>query len=292
MSEIEVKALSSHRAELGEGASYDPQSDSLLWFDIVNGLLLQHPLAGNETIVHRIGQMASAVATIDHGRQLIFTETGFFVRDRLSGGLTLLAPLEADTPATRSNDARVHPSGAFWAGTMGKKAETGAGAIYWFFKGEIRRLFDRISIPNSIAFSPDGRIAYFVDSAIGDLMRVACDPATGLPTGEPQVFARIEGPGDFDGSVVDKDGTLWNARWGEGRLLAYAPDGTLTRTIALPASQVTCPAFIGPNADRLAVTSAFVGLEAEVRAREPHAGATFHLDLPVRGRHEPAVLIA
>ncbi len=292
MSAIEISVLSSRLCELGEGASYDPASDSLLWFDIVNGLMLQHPLDGTETIVHRIGQMASAVAAVDPTRQLVFTETGFYVRNRLTGALSLLAALEADNGTTRSNDARVHPSGALWGGTMGKKAEDGAGAIYWFRKGEVRKLFDRISIPNSIAFSADGTVAYYVDTAVGDLMRVACDPSTGLPTGEPKLFARLDGPGGFDGSVVDNDGTLWNARWGEARLVAYAPDGKFVREIPLPASQVTCPAFVGKKADHLAVTSAYVELDTDTRAKEPHAGATFRIDIPVKGRHEPNVVIA
>jgi sugar lactone lactonase YvrE len=292
MPDIAIAPLSTRLSELGEGASYDPQTDSLFWFDILNGLLLQHPLNGRETIVHRIGQMASAVAAIDPARQLVLTETGFFIRDRLTGSLSLHTPLEADNPATRSNDARVHPSGALWAGTMGKNAETGAGAIYWFRKGELRKLFDRISIPNSICFSPDGTAAFYVDTAVGDLMRVACDPSTGLPSGEPKLFARLDGPGGFDGSIVDADGTLWNARWGEARLVSYAPNGEFLSQIALPASQVTCPAFIGTKADRLAVTSAFVGLAPDQRLKEPQAGATFRLDLPVKGRHEPSVLLS
>src|SRR3546814_7772698 len=74
-----------------------------------------------------------------------------------SGRLSLHAALEADNLATRSNDGRVHPCGALWIGTMGKRAETGAGSLYWFFRGELRRLFSGISIINSIAFSPDGR---------------------------------------------------------------------------------------------------------------------------------------
>ena len=37
-------------------------------------------------------------------------------------------------PPTRSNDARVHPSGTFWIGTMGRNAEKGAGAIYAFHR--------------------------------------------------------------------------------------------------------------------------------------------------------------
>jgi sugar lactone lactonase YvrE len=249
-------------------------------------------LSGGPAKVHALGQMASALAIIDQGRQLIATETGLYVRETATGKLTLHTPLEADNAVTRSNDARVHPSGAFWVSTMGKKAQTGAGAIYWFFKGELRTLFSDVSIPNSIAFSSDGTVAYYTDSATGFLMRTSCDPKTGLPVGEPMVFAdRGGGTGDHDGSVVDLDGTLWNARWGEGCITAYAPDGSLLRSVPVSVGQPTCPAFVGRNADRLAVSSAWAGLNEAQRAAQPDAGKTFLLDLPVRGRFEPRVLI-
>jgi sugar lactone lactonase YvrE len=291
MSQIAVSILSDHVCELGEGPSYDPATDTLYWFDIVNGLLVEHR-SGSGTRTHALGRMASAMAVIDGERQLISTESGLYVRETATGRLTPHTPIEADNAATRSNDGRVHPCGAFWVSTMGKKAEPGAGSIYWFFKGELRRLFSSISIPNSIAFSADGTVAYYTDSAEGLLMRTDCDPATGLPQGEPKVFAdRGGGTGDHDGSVVDADGTLWNARWGEGSVNAYSPDGRLSRSVRVPAVQASCPAFFGPDADRLAVTSAWAGMDEKQRAADPHAGKTFLIDLPVNGRFEPRVLI-
>ena len=134
--------------------------------------------------------MASALARIDAERQLIVAEDGLYVRDIADGRMTLFCPLEADNPATRSNDARVHPSGTFWIGTMGRKAEKGAGAIYALHRGKISPLFPGISIPNAICFSPDGAIGYFTDTARAVLYRVPLDPATGLPRGEPEVLLR------------------------------------------------------------------------------------------------------
>src|SRR5690606_3164149 len=124
------------------------------------------------------------------------------------------------------------------------------------------------------------------------VMRMQCDPATGLPQGEPKVFAdRGSGSGDHDGSVVDDNGTLRNARWGEARGDAYAPDGRMVRAVPVPAQPVPCPARHRQDADRLAVTSAWSGMDAARRAADPQAGKTFLIDLPVRGRFEPCVLI-
>ncbi|TPK90214.1 SMP-30/gluconolactonase/LRE family protein [Mesorhizobium sp. B2-4-17] len=289
----EVSVFSDHICQLGEGPSYDPATDALFWFDIVNGLLLEKSMAGGALKIHELGQMASAIAIIDDKRQLIATETGLFVREVATGRMTLHTPIEADNPLTRSNDSRVHPCGALWTGTMGKKEEKGAGSIYWFFKGELRRLFSDITVSNSICFSPDGALAYYTDTSTGLLMRIACDPATGLPAGEPKVFVdHRSAKGYVDGSVVDRDGVLWNAVWGGKAVKAYSPDGTLLREVAMPVTQPSCPAFVGKNADRLAVTSAWSGKDEKQRQLDPQAGMTFLLDISVSGRFEPRVLIA
>ncbi|MDP3896835.1 MAG: SMP-30/gluconolactonase/LRE family protein [Mesorhizobium sp.] len=277
---------------LGEGPAYDAASETLFWFDILGRKLLERPFAGDTTVVHDLPVMASAIAAIDAERQLLVAADGLYVRDRSTGRLTLHTPLEADKPLNRSNDARVHPCGAFWIGTMPIDEGSKAGAIYWFLKGELRLLYPGFAIPNSICFSPDGSLAYFTDTPTGLMMRVSCDSTTGLPSGEPKVFLdRRGGEGWIDGSIVDADGVLWNCRWGAGALDAWSPEGRLMRTIALPAKQSSCPAFVGPGAARMAVTSAFKGLSAAERATDPQAGQTFLLDIAVNGRFEPPVAL-
>lgn len=282
--------LSGVPCHLGEGPTYDPASDTLWWFDIAEKKLLEQRVSGGETRIHDLPFMASALAVIDARRQLIVAENGLHIRDTASGVLLLYHELETDNPATRSNDARVHPSGALWLGTMGKQAERNAGAIYHLFRGELRLIFPDITIPNSICFSPDGAIAYFADTRKNLLWRTACDPATGLPEGEPQLFLDHRGkPGGIDGSIVDAEGVLWNARWGSGRVDAYSPEGAHLRSLPVPARQPSCPAFVG--AGQLAVTSAWEGMDEAARKADPHAGKTFLLNIGVRGRFEPKVLL-
>lgn len=277
---------------LGEGPVYDPLSRTVFWFDIVGRKLFEKNWDSGAVIIHDLPEMASALGVVDAQRQVLVTETGLYLRRCDTGALSLLHPLEADDPATRSNDARIHPAGAFWIGTMGKAAERDAGAIYWYRQGELRQLYPRVTIPNSISFSPDGTRAYFADTADNILYRVACDPATGLPFGEPEIFLDHRGrQGGIDGSVVDASGRLWNARWGSGALDCYAPDGTHLRRIAIPASQTTCPAFVGPDAGAILVTSASQGLNAEQLTADPQAGWTFLVAPGVNGRHEPRVVV-
>jgi sugar lactone lactonase YvrE len=288
--EVATKILSDRHCQLGEGCTYDPAADTAWWFDILERTLFQADLASGAVTAHALPWMASVVASIDDQRQLLATDNGLYVRNIADGRLTLHAALEADNAATRSNDGRVHASGALWIGTMGRKAEKSAGAIYHFGGGEFRRLYAGISIPNAICFSPDGATAYFTDSSEGILYRVPIDPVNGLPTSDPApLFDHRGGVGGLDGAVVDAEGVIWNARWGGSCIDAYSPEGQRIRTIRVPARQPSCPVFVGANFDRLLVTSAWQGMDEQARAADPHHGQTFILDVGARGRPEPRI---
>lgn len=276
---------------LGEGPTYDPQTGAAWWFDIVGRKLFEYALATDIAKIHDLPVMGSVLARVDGERQVIATETGLHLRHVATGELKLITPIEADNPVTRSNDGRVHPCGALWIGTMGKNAEDKAGAIYHVARGVVTKLFPDISIPNAICFSPDGAIAYFADTAEDKLMRVAIDPATALPVGQPSILFEHRGKGGLDGAVCDQDGVIWNARWGGGCIDAYSPDGKRIASLTVPAGKTTCPAFVGPNADRLMVTTARQGLSAEQFAGDPNAGLTFLLDHKVKGRFEPDYIL-
>lgn len=273
--------------ELGEGPTYDPATDKAFWFDITGRTLHELHLATMTKATHALPFLGSVLAVVDPERQLIVSDQGLFLRRTADGTLSPFATLE-DKAQNRSNDGRVHPSGALWASTMGRKAEKRAGAIYHIAGGTVTKLFSDITIPNGICFSPDGSVGYFTDTDVNHLMRVALDPKTGLPIGTPEMLSDETGtPGGVDGAVCDADGLIWNARWGANAVDVYRPDGTKIARHLVPAAQASCPAFIGEKADRLLVTSAWQGMDAAGRLADPHAGQTFELGVPVKGRFEP-----
>lgn len=284
------RVLDTPLCALGEGPTYDPHANTAWWFDILGRKLIEHRFSDSTTIVHELPFTASALARIDSGRQLVFAQTGLFIRDVASGTFELHAKIEHDNEATRSNDARVHPSGSFWLGTMAWDERPGAGSIYHYRAGEVSKLFGGISISNAISFSPDGSIGYFADTAIGKVMRVKLDPASGLPVSEPETFlSEFPDGGDPDGAVTDEAGNIWIALWGGGMVAGHTPDGRKLAEIALPASQVTCPAFVGADATQMLVTSARTGLEEA--GSHDQSGASFIVKLPFKGRHAPDVLL-
>lgn len=269
---------------LGEGPSFDPVSGTAWWLNILEKELHElDPVSGKKNVFD-LPFMASVVARIDDRQQLIASDDGLFIRDRATGELTLHADFEPGKPENRSNDGRMHQSGALWIGTMGKKSEDGAGAIYHVAKGVVTKLFENISISNSICFSPDGATGYYVDTRVNWLMKVSLDPQTGLPTGAPSILVDCHGQdGGIDGSVCDAEGHIWNARWGVGAVDRYTPEGEHIERYKVPAAHTTCPAFYGSSADRMLVTSAREGLDAaETGANKLH-GATFDLGITVKG---------
>jgi sugar lactone lactonase YvrE len=170
-----LRPLGSRRYELGEGPTYDPHTDTAWWFDILGRKLVEHRFADAGTFGHDLPFLASALARIDGDRQLLMTETGLYIREVATGRLTMHREIEAEDNTTRSNDARPHQSGAYWVSTMGKAGEDGKGSIYWYRRGEVRRLFGNLSIPNAICFSPSGDRAYFTDTPTRQLLTVELD---------------------------------------------------------------------------------------------------------------------
>ncbi len=276
--------------ELGEGAYYDSTGNTAWWFDIDGKTLVEYNLSNETAHGHNLPKMASMIARIDDNHQLVAMEDGLYIRTISDTSLKLLQPLEADNPATRSNDGRVHTSGNLWIGTMGKLEEKEAGAIYWFNGNEVRLLYPDISIPNSICFSPDGKIGYFADTALNTVWRVNIDASTGLPTDKPEVFlkgTKQEDGGFFDGAITDSDGNFWSASWGGGAIHGFSPDGNCFQTIKIPAKQVTCPSFIGRDYNKMFVTTAWKKMSKEEKNSDRGAGYSYLIDGNFNGKAEP-----
>lgn len=270
---------------LGEGPLWHPERGQLFWFDILGRRLLSRE--GDRALEWRFDEIVSAAGWVDRNTLMIASETGLFRFDIPSGRRDAILPLEADNPVTRSNDGRADPMGGFWIGTMGKKAEAGAGAIYRYYRGRIEKLYGEISIPNAICFSPDGRTAYFADTKQGRIQRQSLDPE-GWPRGKPEVFVDLRAEGlNADGSVCDSEGGVWNAQWGASRVARYLPDGTLDRVIPIGARNASCPAFGGAGLRTIYVTSAREDL-AEPTAAD---GLVYAAPAPFVGLPEHRVIL-
>ena len=275
--------------ELGEGPLWHPVRQQFFWFDITGNRLLTRT---DETQIWDLDENVSAAGWVDQDSLMIATETALVLFDIYSGETEFIAPLEADNALTRSNDGRADPFGGFWIGTMGKNAERKAGAIYRYYRGEVRRLFPKISIPNAICFSPDGLYAYFTDSMIGIIMRQSLDQKDGWPVGSPEKFLDLSGNGwAVDGAVVDAAGNLWNAQWGGWRVACYSAQGDFLSEVKFSAAHTSCPAFGGVDLKDMYCTSARQGLSKQEDAASTDHGKTFVAAGVGKGQAEHQVIL-
>ncbi|MEM8851203.1 MAG: SMP-30/gluconolactonase/LRE family protein [Pseudomonadota bacterium] len=274
---------------LGEGTLWHPERQQLFWFDITGKRLLSRD--GNTQLEWDWNEMVSAAGWVDRDTLMVVGESGFWRFDIRSGDREKLVDLNADDPETRSNDGRADPVGGFWIGTMGKQAEAGRGAIYRYFRGEVRQLYHDVTIPNAICFPPDGTVAYFADTAKGAVWRQAIDRA-GWPSGSAEVFVDFSPVGlDPDGAVCDADGNVWIAQWGAGRVACHGPDGQFLRAVSCGADHTTCPTFGGADLRTMFVTSATQGLDASSLTHQPGSGRTWAAEISVAGTAERRVVL-
>jgi len=268
---------------LGEGPLWHPERRQLFWFDILNRRLLSRD--NGTPLTWQFDEYVSAAGWVSRTELLIASQSRLFLFDLETESSRRLCDLEADNAVTRSNDGRADPQGGFWIGTMGINAEPGAGAIYRYYKGELRKLYGGITISNAICFAPDGTFACFSDTATQTIRKVSLD-ADGWPKGEPELFVDLGPEGlNPDGAVIDAQGHLWNAQWGANRVARYAPDGSFLEAIVFPAIQVSCPAFGGADLTTLFATTAAEGLEGE------DEGKTYSAEVSARGQNEHRVVL-
>jgi sugar lactone lactonase YvrE len=280
-----AQVFSHTRCILGEGPLWHPERAQLFWFDILSKRLMTR--ADGEERSWQFDTHVSAAGWIDHDTLLVASASALLRFDIRSGQRETIVPLEADNPVTRSNDGRADPWGGFWIGTMGLGAEPDAGAIYRYYKGELRRLFPDITISNAICFSPDGAYAYFTDTRDGRIWRQRLGMRDGWPDGAPEAWLDLSGQGfGPDGAVIDADGCFCNAQWGAGRVARYSPDGAFLQEWAVPALQASCPAFGGKDCSTLYVTTGSDG-----QAQDSTAGKTYMFNTQIKGQREHRVIL-
>src|SRR5690606_32752680 len=135
-----------------------------------------------------------------------------------------------------------------------------------------------VGIANSICFSPDGTTMYFCDSMTRRILRCDYDAARAAVGNIRPLVALQADEGLPDGSIVDADGSIWNAQWGGAAVRRYGSDGRLLSTSPVPVDHVTCPAFGGKDLDVLCVTTARMDVSDDRLAAQPETGGLFTVD--------------
>ena len=272
---------------LGESPLWNEVEQALYWVDIRRPALRRFDYVSGRIVTWTLPDLVGSIAFCDDGRLVVALPERIALFDAATGSLDTIATPPTHIPGHRFNDGRCDRQGRFWVGSMHNPTRAPEGVLYRLDgRQALRRVRSGICIPNSLAWSPDGRTMYFADSLVYTIFAYDFDPASGEMEGE-RVFAATQAPAFPDGSTVDAEGYLWNAEFNGWRVVRYAPDGRIDRVIPIPTHRPTCCAFGGPNLDVLYVTTASQQMSAEDLAQQPLAGALLAVDVGVRGLVEP-----
>lgn len=272
---------------LGECPLWDDTAQCLYWVDIRLPAIRRLCHATGEVNTWPMPELVGSIALVDDGRLLVALPSQIALFDPAKGALSAFVPSLPMPEGHRFNDGRCDARGRFWVGSMHNITRAPEGTLFCLEgAGPLKAVRQGICIPNSLAFSPSGDTLYFADSLHYRIYAHPYAPESGC-MGEAQVFAESAPPAFPDGSAVDAEGFVWNAEFNGGRLLRYAPDGSIDRVIALPVERPTCCAFGGPDLDILFITSTSQNMTEAERHAHPMAGALMAIHPGVRGLPEP-----
>jgi sugar lactone lactonase YvrE len=276
-------------ALLGEGPVWDSGRGVLWWVDILAGRVhCFDPAAGPRPPID-VGQVAGAVALRESGALLLLGRDGVLALDPETRHVATLLAFDPEEPPRRCNDAKPDPAGRLWLERMAFDHAPECGSLHRLGADLVlTTVLAGLTIPNGLAWSPDGTIMYFTESMSRTVTAYDFEPVTGaISGGRPFLRTGPEiglPPGAVpDGLTVDAAGSVWVAVWGGGCVLCVDPDGRIAARIDFPVSQVSSCAFGGAELEDLYVTSAREDFTTADNVREPAAGGLFRVRPGVRG---------
>lgn len=276
---------------IGESIVWDDERNVLLWVDIAGCRIHRlDPATGKHDVWPTPGFVA-AIGLCTDGRAIVSLRNSVALWS-YGSEFEHLANIEPDIPDNRINDCAVAPDGSFWVGTMQNTVDQNgkampltrsSGMLYRVdASGEVTKLSeDTFMATNTLVWTRRG----FVTSDTGLNENYLYDVA---PDGRSiQNRRRLHEPlerGIPDGSCLDDEGYIWQARTGGGAcLVRLTPDGEIDRYLDMPCQSATSCVFGGPRRDQLYITSTQYLLPDEHLASNPQEGAMFVADVGFTG---------
>ncbi|QIP87939.1 SMP-30/gluconolactonase/LRE family protein [Streptomyces sp. Tu 2975] len=271
-----------HDALLGEGPTWDPATERLLWVDILRSRVHTYdPATGRRTVMATEQHVGAVKPRVGGGLVVNLRDgVGLYGRD---GAFRWLR--RDPVPGRRANDAAVAPDGSLWTGTMRYDEAPGGGTLTRTTPdGTATTVLADVAVSNGTGWSPDGRRMYYIDSPTRRIDVLDLRPDDPLPVNRRPLAAVEDGAGYPDGLTVDADGCVWVALWDGAAVRRYTPEGVLDRVVKLPVRRPTACAFGGAGLTDLYVTSA----RKERTAPHPLSGSLLVLPGAGQGLAQPA----
>ena len=215
----------------GEGPQWFGDGRYLLFSDIPNNRILRWDDTSGATSVFRSpSNNANGLARDRQGRLLTCEHlTRRVTRTEYDGSITVLADHFQGLRLNSPNDIVCRSDGSVWftdppfgigghwEGEPGT-SELAQGVYRIAPDGSLQLLLDDLAGPNGLAFSPDERVLYVVESrATPSRLIWAYDAAADGRLSNKRLLIDADGPGALDGFAVDVAGNLWCGWGSDGR---------------------------------------------------------------------------
>jgi len=275
---------------IGEGICWDESANMLYWIDLLANKIFSYDLSANAIKILDVGQNTGCIAVREKGGLIAGLQHGIYFVDMSTEKMELVASPEADKPGNRFNDGECDCMGRFFAGTMSKALDSGAGdttphgSLYRMdADGSVEKVLENVTISNGIGFTPDNTVMYYIDSPTHCVDAFDYDKETGAISGRRQVVVVPEELGMPDGMTVDAEGMIWVGMWGGGAVVRFDPaTGKMLEKIELPAPFVTTMVFGGKDMDEMFVNTAKMNTDLN---KYPDAGGVFRIKMDVKGQY-------
>lgn len=280
---MDFTPINAERYAVAEGPVWDGQTGKLFWVDIIGKTIHAHDLVSAREETWSSNDFPTALALAKDGTHAMVALANSMACFDFEDGT--FRPFVAPdlTPGNRLNEGKCDPQGRFWTGSMqtnlnpdgsGRDMDRNSGALFRVDPDgrTSRHTEHEFGISNTLAWSPDGNTFYFGDSVRNVIFAYDWHADDGTIS-NPRIHLEGFERGAPDGSAIDEDGCLWNARFGGSCLIRITPSGTIDQIVELPITNPTSCTFGGPDCREMFVTSAQFTLSEEQLAANPIEGA-------------------
>ncbi len=276
---MQVELLYDAKAWLGEGPVWDSRTQTLYWLDILNKRVYV-----NSEILLELDDFIGCIAPRQSGGFVLTKRFSFWTFDPDSSSSTFLAALTDEPANNRFNDGKCDPRGRLIAGTMDINEKDPTGSLYSFNGTSITKLSSNITISNGMAWSPNGKTFYYIDTPTREVRAYDYDLDSGVIANSRVAVHMPESLGWPDGMTSDAQGNLWIAMWGGAQVTKWDPNtGKLLEQVRVPVIQPSSCTFGGKHMNELFITSARKDLDETALEKYPLSGGVFRVETNVEG---------
>ena len=270
-----ITILNSYKSILGQRPLWDWRHGKFYWIDINEKILIENDPLFEKEIKFLIPEGITNILLKDIDSFLISSHDAIIEYNLKTNKKILLKKIIKLSETNRINDGAIDLEGNLWLSTMNRSQTSPTGEILQY-----SRKFSQIGndksyiISNGPIFDYDCNKGYVTDSIKRIIYQFSMKEKNGIKN--KKIFLSFSlADGNPDGMTIDKNGNLWVAMWGTGKVCCFNREAELKLILQLPVSKVTSCTFGGAEMNILYITTASIGLNDVEYERQPHAGKIF-----------------